>query len=68
MAVNDHASDPHFETAAGPNDREIKKGDLLLIDFWAKVANDPRAVYYDATWMAYCGPDVPARCARSGRR
>ena len=61
VAVNDHASDPHFETAAGPNDREIKKGDLVLIDLWAKVANDPRAVYYDATWMAYCGPDVPAR-------
>jgi Xaa-Pro aminopeptidase len=61
VAVNDHASDPHFETAAGPNDREIKKGDLVLIDLWAKVANDTRAVYYDATWMAYCGPDVPAR-------
>src|SRR5262245_34061361 len=61
VAVNDHASDPHFETAAGPNDREIKKGDLVLIDLWAKVANDSRAVYYDATWMGYCGPDVPAR-------
>jgi Xaa-Pro dipeptidase len=61
VAVNDHASDPHFETAAGPNDREIKKGDLVLIDLWAKVANDPRAVYYDATWMGYCGQDVPAR-------
>lgn len=61
VAVNEHASDPHFETAAGPNDRAIKKGDLVLIDLWAKVANDPRAVYYDATWMAYCGSDVPAR-------
>jgi len=61
VAVNDHASDPHFETAAGPGDREIRKGDLLLIDFWAKVANDPRAVYYDATWMAYCGRDVPSK-------
>jgi Xaa-Pro aminopeptidase len=61
VAVNDHASDPHFETAAGPNDREIKKGDLVLIDLWAKVANDPRAVYYDATWMGYCGPQVPER-------
>jgi Xaa-Pro aminopeptidase len=61
VAVNDHASDPHFETAAGPNDREIRKGDLLLIDLWAKVANDERAVYYDATWMAYCGTTVPAR-------
>jgi Xaa-Pro aminopeptidase len=61
VAVNDHASDPHFETGPGPNDREIKKGDLLLIDFWAKVANDPTAVYYDATWMAYCGKDVPPK-------
>ncbi|HEX9202543.1 MAG TPA: M24 family metallopeptidase, partial [Vicinamibacteria bacterium] len=61
VAVNDHASDPHFETAAGPKDREIRKGDLVLIDLWAKVARDPRAVYYDATWMAFCGPDVPAK-------
>jgi len=61
VAVNDHASDPHFETSAGPNDREIKRGDVVLIDFWAKVANDPRAVYYDATWMAFCGRQVPAK-------
>ena len=61
VAVNDHASDPHFETAAGPKDREIRKGDVVLIDLWAKVARDPRAVYYDATWMAFCGPDVPAK-------
>ena len=61
VAVNDHASDPHFETSAGPGNREIKKGDLVLIDLWAKVAGDPRAVYYDATWMAFCGPEVPAR-------
>jgi Xaa-Pro aminopeptidase len=61
VAVNDHASDPHFETGPGPEDREIRKGDLVLIDFWAKVADDPRAVYYDATWMGYCGREVPAR-------
>jgi Xaa-Pro aminopeptidase len=61
VAVNDHASDPHFETSAGPEDREIRPGDLVLIDLWAKVAGDPRAVYYDATWMGYCGRDVPAR-------
>jgi len=61
VAVNDHASDPHFETMSGPDDRAIRKGDLVLIDFWAKVADDPRAVYYDATWMGYCGPDVPEK-------
>ncbi len=61
VAVNEHASDPHFETHAGPDDRTIKKGDLVLIDYWAKVKDDPRAVYYDATWMGYCGPEVPDR-------
>jgi Xaa-Pro dipeptidase len=61
VAVNEHASDPHFETQAGPDDRAIGKGDLVLIDLWAKVAGDPRAVYYDATWMGYCGPELPAR-------
>jgi Xaa-Pro aminopeptidase len=61
VAVNDHASDPHFETGPGPDDREIRKGDLVLIDLWAKVAGNPRAVYYDATWMGYCGSKVPER-------
>jgi len=61
VAVNEHASDPHFETGPGPEDREIRRGDLVLIDLWAKVAQDPRAVYYDATWMAYCGQEVPKR-------
>jgi Xaa-Pro dipeptidase len=61
VAVNDHASDPHFETGAGASDREITKGDLVLIDFGAKVKDDARAVYYDATWMGYCGQAVPRR-------
>jgi Xaa-Pro aminopeptidase len=61
VAVNEHASDPHFETAAGPDDRAIKQGDLVLIDFWAKVKDDPRAVYYDATWMGYCGREAPPK-------
>jgi Xaa-Pro aminopeptidase len=63
VAVNEHASDPHFETVPGPRDRSIRKGDLVLIDLWAKVAGDARAVYYDATWMAYCGPQPPPRIA-----
>jgi Xaa-Pro dipeptidase len=61
VAVNEHASDPHFETGPGANDRVIDKGDLVLIDYWAKVKDEPRAVYYDATWMGYCGQDVPAK-------
>jgi Xaa-Pro aminopeptidase len=61
VAANDHASDPHFETAPGSGDREIRKGDVVLIDLWAKVAGNPKAVYYDATWMGFCGSEVPDR-------
>jgi Xaa-Pro aminopeptidase len=61
VAVNEHASDPHFETSHGERDKTIERGDLVLIDLWSKVAGDARAVYYDATWMGYCGSKVPPR-------
>jgi Xaa-Pro aminopeptidase len=31
-----------------------------LLDLWAKL-DHPDAVYYDITWMAYCGEAVPER-------
>jgi len=61
VAVNEHAADPHFEPSPGADDRPIGKGDLLLLDLWAKLAGEPDAVYYDTTWMAFCGSEVPAR-------
>jgi Xaa-Pro dipeptidase len=61
VAVNEHASDPHFETLPGDLDRPIRSGDLLLIDLWAKLAEPPEAVYYDTTWMAFCGSAVPGK-------
>jgi Xaa-Pro aminopeptidase len=30
----------------------------VLLDLWAKL-DQPDAVYYDITWMAYCGEQVP---------
>ena len=30
----------------------------MLLDLWAKLA-EPDAVYYDITWMAFCGACVP---------
>jgi Xaa-Pro aminopeptidase len=63
VAVNDHAANPHFETAAGPDDRAIAAGDLVLLDVWAKVAGEPDAVYGDITWMGYCGSDPSRRVA-----
>jgi Xaa-Pro aminopeptidase len=57
VAVNENASNPHYEPSPAHN-RLIRPGDLLLIDMWAKL-NAPGAVYYDITWTAYCGADPP---------
>ena len=60
VAVDDHAADPHFETSAGPDDRTIGVGSLVLVDVWGKVVGEADAVYGDVTWMAWAGPDPPA--------
>ncbi|MFZ5928477.1 MAG: M24 family metallopeptidase [Acidobacteriota bacterium] len=59
VAVNAHASDPHYEPQASGSS-EIRKGDLLLIDLWAKL-REPGSVYYDITWTAFCGAAPPQR-------
>jgi Xaa-Pro aminopeptidase len=59
VAVNAHASDPHYEPQAG-SCAEVRRGDLLLIDLWAK-ERAPGAVYYDITWTAFCGAAPPER-------
>jgi len=62
IAVNAHASDPHY----GPSpDRPtpIKEGDLLLLDVWAK-RNTPGSVYYDITWVGYLGAKPPAKVGK----
>jgi Xaa-Pro aminopeptidase len=57
VAVNAHAGDPHFDTSAA-TDVEIKPGDFVLIDLWAKLAR-PRSVYSDLTRVGYVGTRVP---------
>jgi Xaa-Pro aminopeptidase len=58
-AVNAHSADPHYSPAPRGSAR-IRKGDLVLIDLWAK---KPAAgsVYADITWTGFVGSDVPAR-------
>jgi Xaa-Pro aminopeptidase len=62
VAVNAHASDPHYgptpETAA-----PIRKDDLLLLDVWGKLKT-PGSVYYDITWVGYLGKKVPGKYAK----
>ena len=57
VGCNANAADSHYappETGSAP----IGRGDLVLLDLWAKL-DQPDAVYYDITWMAYCGDQVP---------
>lgn len=59
VAINANASNPHY----GPTKEihsPIKKGDVVLIDMWAK-KDKPNGVYADITWMGYVGEEVPAK-------
>lgn len=57
VASGKNSADPHYEPKTG-SDREIMYGDVVLLDVWARL-DTPTGVYYDTTWMAYCGTDVP---------
>ncbi|MHA1583990.1 MAG: M24 family metallopeptidase, partial [Promethearchaeota archaeon] len=59
VGVNEHAADCHY-CPLSEKSSIIRKGDLVLIDSWAKF-NKPNAVFYDFTWMAYCGSEIPSR-------
>jgi Xaa-Pro dipeptidase len=53
VGANANASNPHY----CPTEQScavIRPGDLLLLDLWSKM-DHPDAVYYDVTWMAFCG-------------
>ncbi|MCQ2912032.1 MAG: M24 family metallopeptidase [Bacilli bacterium] len=57
VAIGKNASDPHYEPTKEVSS-PIKKGDLVLIDMWAKM-DDQEGVYSDITWMGYVGEEVP---------
>ena len=58
-AVNAHSANPHYGPAPKGSAR-IKKGDLVLIDLWAKKPA-ARSVYADITWTGFVGTEIPAR-------
>jgi len=62
VAVNDNTSNPHYEPSAAGS-REIRDGDWVLIDLWAKL-DRPEAVYYDSTWVGFCGEQAPSEMTR----
>lgn len=59
VAVNEHASDPHFDPTPD-NSVEIKRGDWVLIDLWTRLPGEDD-MFGDITWTAYVGREVPAK-------
>jgi Xaa-Pro aminopeptidase len=53
VAVNAHAGNPHYSPSPEAS-LPIRRGDLLLIDLWAKEKADG-SVYADITWTAAVG-------------
>jgi Xaa-Pro dipeptidase len=62
VAVNANASNPHYAPKQHSSSN-IKPGDIVLIDMWAKL-DQPDAVYYDITWMGFCGREPPSAMER----
>jgi len=68
VAVNANASNPHYEPKREACS-EIRKGDVLLMDMWAKLNRNHSggasaggdSVYYDITWVGYCGSQTPSK-------
>ena len=63
VAVDAHAAMPHYaptESIHAP----IEHGNLVLIDMWAKKADDPEATYVDITWTGFVGDTIPDRISQ----
>ena len=59
VAINGHASDPHYEPSP-EGAALVRGGDWVLIDLWAK-ERDEDSVYADITWVSYVGERVPEK-------
>jgi Xaa-Pro dipeptidase len=54
VAAGANAANPHYEPSSASR-QPINRGDILLVDLWAKEPTDT-GVYADQTWMASLGP------------
>ena len=55
-----NSADSHYEPTA-EHSRTIRNGDFILIDIWAKLANNPNSVWYDITWTGVVNRDPTPR-------
>ena len=54
VATNAHSADPHYEALKGKSS-EIKMGDFILLDQWAKESTED-AIFADITRVGVAGP------------
>lgn len=59
VAVNSHAGKPHYQPTRDVH-APINRGDLLLLDIWAKMKEPHGAVYADITWTGFIDSSVPS--------
>lgn len=59
VGVNENSANPHYSPDKHTF-KKIIKGDLVLIDLWAKVDRDD-AVWADITWTGFMGDTVPEK-------
>jgi Xaa-Pro dipeptidase len=62
VAVNEHSGSPHYQPSA-EHHSEIKEGDFVLLDIWAKLKQPSDSVYADITWTGFVGDTVPKKYA-----
>ncbi len=58
VATGPNSANPHYEPTAKKS-AVIRPGNVLLLDVWGKMKDDPAGVYYDITWTAFAGDRIP---------
>lgn len=59
VGAGPNSGNPHYSPQAGA-DREIRQGDFVLLDMWAKM-NVPGSIYTDLTKVGFVGDEVPQK-------
>ncbi len=60
VSAGPNSADSHYEPTAASS-RPIAKGDFVLIDCWAKLADREDAIWYDITWTGVVGREPTDR-------
>jgi Xaa-Pro dipeptidase len=60
VSVGANSADSHYEVTHDSS-KAIRRGDFVLIDIWAKLAERPDAVWYDITWTGVVDREATER-------